>query len=282
MRPRANGHRLIIGSLVALVAASAALVLTGLHYWHQPEYWLVGIPGYFTAIGTVGLAGATFRLIQREGLDRAQTAEALAHSQVMATEAARHRRDDRARQLRIAHYQGTRVSSTEDVRSIVSEGATFDMPKDANTMLYVSQALTIDAADGGSIEIIPNGLWIQGKRTFGRETAVVPFAQSGPSVAWFTAGRTVAEWVQVAESREAGQAGDELRATIGVNDNYDDGVVDTYEIVMGGCPLRRSPDREGQWIVDTGYQPTGFKSVVVKPMPLRRSYFVSKRGNEPL
>lgn len=274
-------HRLAVAAAVALVVVVAGVVVLGIHYWHEPEYWLVGVPGFFTAIGTVGLAGATFRLIQREGQDREMTMRALTHSQVMATEAARHRRDDRARLIRISLWQRVRAAPGPDLGETLEDGTTFDMPLNANAKLCLWQTLRIESADGQPMTVRTNRLTVGGKRTYGLESVELPILQgvrSGPSLATFMAERTIAEWVEIAEHRESGDGSDVAVAAVSVDDGFDDGVIDSYEIHFAGCPLRRSAERQGQWILDTGYDGVAPR-VVVDIRPMRRQYFISKIGD---
>jgi hypothetical protein len=278
-------RKFVVVSLCLLIISVTALVVLGFRYWHESEYWLVGVPGFGTAIGTIGLAAATFRLIQREDRNRQMTLTALAHSQVMATEAARHRRDDRARLLRIALSGPVRAFPEGERADPLKDDEVFDLPADANRKLILSQVLEVGALDGLPITIRPNGLHVHGRRTIGFESLELPYSvRPGPkdNRMWFTVDRAVKEWVEIAEKRERGDPGPEVVVTIGVDDGFDDGVIDAYNIILGGCPLRRSSDRDGQWYLDLRPEPSGIPRIVVVVRPMVRHYFISKIGNQPL
>lgn len=276
-------HRFLTASVGILVVSVVALVVLGIHYWREADYWLVGIPGFGTAIGTIGLAGATFRLIQREDLDRTNTITALSHSQTMATEAARARRDDRARLVRLSHFQQIKVLPEPTSEKWFEDGVTFDMPVDASRKLCVQQYILVETADGEPMSVRMFGLQVYREPTNGAEPVRLPIGRHRDefSLAAFVVERTVSEWVEIAKRREAGDGSDEGHASIIVDDGFDDGVSDTYDIVQGGCPLRPSPQRDGQWILDTGYDGPMHR-VGIAFLPMRRRYFVSKIGNEDL
>lgn len=70
-------------------------------------------------------------------------------SQTAALEAARHRRDDRARLLRITHWQQIQTHLVAgDSNEAVQDNHCFDMPKDANKKLLVSRVFEVLPADG--------------------------------------------------------------------------------------------------------------------------------------
>lgn len=282
----------IVAALILLVASLGGVVWIGFHYWHEPDYWLVAIPGFGTAIGTIGLAGATVRLIQREGAERENTLVALRHSQIIAEqsqtaalEAARHRRDDRARLLQITHWQGIRAHlDAYGADAITPDGHCFDLPKDANRKLLISQSFEVVPADGLPMTATFNGFFVGGKRQIDMQPLSVPFGiPQNRSVARFTVERTLVEWVQIYQERASGQPGEEGHAWIGVDDTFDDGVIDSYELVQGGCPLRKSPDIEGRWILDTaGTNEWNMPQIVFAKRPMTRRYYISKINNQPL
>ena len=286
MRKLILGHRLLAAGIVLAVGSVIAVVILGFVYYDEPDYWLVGIPGFGTAVGTIGLAGATFRLIQRETADRDNTLTALRHSQTMAAEAARQRRDARARLIRISAWNAIRAFSNSnlDNEDLIENGTTFDMPGDANKSIFVNQVVRIEAADERPMSLHLNGLFVNGQLHRGMEPVRLPWNRLAgrESLARFTVARTVAEWVAIAEAREGGDPGDEQHAWIGVDDGFDDGVSDSYEMLLGGCPLRRSTTLTGQWILDIETDRAGYKRVGFDVRPMVRLYFLSKIGNQQL
>lgn len=281
------GSRSLNAAVAALAVSIIGLVVLGFRYWHQADYWLVAVPGFGTAIGTVGLAAATFRLLQRQDAEREMTLTALDHSQVMATEAARQRRDARARLLRISAWQRIQAHLDSVSDDGLKDGQTFDLPADGQRRLLVSQVFQILAADGEPMSVTLNGLVLHRKMQNGMETVRVPLTVGpgvGPSIAWFTVDRSVAEWVNVYQQRQAGDPGDEAYAYIGVDDGFDDGVVDTYLLMQAGCPIRPSGQRDGQWVLDLSGPDSrsGLRRIAFVERPMTRHYFLSKIGNQPL
>lgn len=60
-------------------------------------------------------------------------------------------------------------------------------------------------------------------------------------------------------------------------------MIDSYEIVQGGCPLRKSPDIEGRWILDArGLTEWNMPQIVFGKRPMKRLYYISKIDNQPL
>jgi hypothetical protein len=292
VHPTPESRPWIVASLILVVASIGGVLWIGSHYWHEPDYWLVAIPGFGTAIGTIGLAGATFRLIQREGAERENTLLALKHSQTIAEqsqtaalEAARHRRDDRARLLRITHWQ--RIQTHLDALGAdqaIQDGYYFDLPKDASRKLLIGQNFEVVPTDGHSMTATFNGFTVAGEKQIGIQPLSVPFGMPlKQSLARFTVERTVAEWLQIYEDRAKGEPGEEGHAWIRVDDPYNDGVTDSYEIVQGGCPFKKSPDIEGRWILDaSGMTEWNMPQVVFHKLPMKRLYYISKSDNQPL
>jgi hypothetical protein len=281
----------LVAGLILIAISGGGALWIGLHYWHNPDYWLVAIPGFGTAVGTIALAGATFRLIQREGAERENTRVALEHSQTIAEqsqtaalEAARHRRDDRARLLRITPWQGIKTYlDTLENSALIKDGHHFDIPMDANQKLLVVQVFEVLPAGRVPMTATFNSFTIGGEKHIGMKALQVPLGWPHKSLAWFSVERTVAEWVEIYQQRATRQLGDEGHAWVSVDDTFDDGVLDSYEVVQSGCPLKKSPDLEGRWILDaTGTTDWNTPQVAFAPLPLRRLYYISKTANKAL
>ena len=269
--------------LIGLAASTVVLLVLGLKYGTEQDYWLVGVPTYLTAVGTVGLASATFILLRREDDDRKNTALALEHSAAIALEAARSRRDARARLIQINLVGDPRVLTDRlenGERVPPTEHTFFHLPADELRELTISQTVHIMSQDGREIEISPNGLELQNRETtIGRPMKV---GNAETLVCAYSSTRTVAEWIRIYEMRQSGDPGDENIATVGVADGFDDGTIDTYEIRQGGVPLKPDPNLYGRWTIDTSPGLFGYPKFAVATYPLTRRYYVSKSRNEQL
>lgn len=282
--------------LVAVGVGSA--VALGIRYVHESDYWLVGLPTIATALGTLALAGATFRLIQRESElfkreedERANTLEALRHSQTIAeqsqrsaTEAARQRRDSRARLLHITPFaEPVLFQPAVNEDQPVANGTTFMMPRDADVELVVWSPWKLWAADEQPIKVRLNRLEYGGEPQIAfRDIIIAPdITGRGRDGFGLRVSRTLSEWVTIAAARENGDPGPEPYGTVSVDDGYDDGVIDTYNVIQAGCPIRRDPNTN-QWVVAMGMDSPGIPHVLSQVMPMQRQYFVSKTGNQRL
>ncbi|MFI1212026.1 hypothetical protein ACH4UV_31000 [Streptomyces sp. NPDC020802] len=94
---------------------------------------------------------------------------------------------------------------------------------------------------------------------------------------------------ELSENYEARQAGRPLphrvTGTIAAHDDRDNGVTDTWDIELTGCPVRPVEDREGLWVVADGgpADDPGSDSLeyAVQP-PRRRTYWISRQDGKQL
>jgi len=63
------------------------------------------------------------------------------------------------------------------------------------------------------------------------------------------------------------------------SDSYDDGVVDYWEVRIGGCPVQSIPEEVGGWFVVNDWTPGAPQALGSSLMPRRRRYFLSKADN---
>ena len=226
----------------------------------------------------------TLALAEREN----QANEAgLRASRTVAFEAAKQRRDLRARLIDIdvigdpsIHERPPSGASVPPFGGLVpiAQGNEYHLPRDADRYLFLRQELHLRSTDGNPIWIGPWGnLTIEG---LARNADDLLLGAATVACQLYTR-RTVAEWVRIAEEREQGQPGSHDKAGIRVMDAHDDGTIDQYELQVSGTPLKRVPNRQGVWVVDTGSD-NGYPTIVTKLQPMLRRYWISKSRNEEL
>lgn len=89
---------------------------------------------------------------------------------------------------------------------------------------------------------------------------------------------------ELSENYEARQTGRKLphrvSGTVTVHDSRDNGVTDTWELELTGCPVRPDKTRSGIWVVDTE---SGIDSLEFESHPThQRTYWLSRRRQERL
>ncbi|MER6786961.1 hypothetical protein ABT330_20480 [Streptomyces sp. NPDC000658] len=89
---------------------------------------------------------------------------------------------------------------------------------------------------------------------------------------------------ELSENYEARQDGRPLphrvTGSICVHDGRDNGVTDTWEIELTGCPVRPHPSRSGVWLIDTD---TGAEALEYDSHPAyERTYWISRRRGQRL
>jgi hypothetical protein len=93
--------------------------------------------------------------------------------------------------------------------------------------------------------------------------------------------RMAAEWVANAEAAaRKSQPPNAAIGTVVAKDDFDNGVIDTWEIELGGYPLERMPDEAGSWRVPHCLPQNVPIHAVVRPRV--RRYFRSKARNQEL
>ncbi len=103
--------------------------------------------------------------------------------------------------------------------------------------------------------------------------------------AWCAATHSLGEWIEVYKARAAGQAGDEVVATVTYLDPADTGASDHWDLVIGGVPIEPVPDLDSGWqfIPAPRPAPGEIGAMATSPVVLRhRRYYLSKSRNEEL
>jgi hypothetical protein len=273
-------------SPVVIAVGLAVGVLVLVMAYREPgghEFWSVAFPGTLTGLGTLGLAWLTYTLIRREDADRQSTATALEQSAALVLESARQRRDARARLLQILMVdspvtlgwlpEGGKLPE-------VGDHTVYQMNQDAKKTLTVRQLIQIGAVDGQPIKVMLNGIT---PTESNRRPEYGEFEiGSTPVGFYFDTTRTLEEWIKSYEDRANGSPGYEGRASVGVSDGFDDGVIDVYGLVQGGVPFVDNPNILGQWLVMRSPLQDGSPRFRVATRPMQRQYFISKIRNEHL
>jgi len=96
--------------------------------------------------------------------------------------------------------------------------------------------------------------------------------------------RSVEEWAAIYVDRANGLPGAGTNAMISHSDDYEDGVVDRWELELGGTPLSPALDRGDTWLLPTGpnEDATGRSNIGGVLYPMERRYFLSKRQGKRL
>ena len=98
----------------------------------------------------------------------------------------------------------------------------------------------------------------------------------------FEDGRTVAEWAEGWKRRQEAPNEPRLFLEVIVMDQFDDGIVDKTEVLMGGYPIVPIEGNDAGWIV-RGLPHVALDQVAAKVwsavMPTRRRYFRSRADN---
>ena len=263
-----------------IVTSGGGAIWIGLHYWHNPDYWLVAIPGFRNRCRHYALAGATFIPLDpargRRTREHPPGAGTLSDHRGTVSDGRPggllvHRRDDRARLLRITPWQGIQTYlDTLETSSSIGDGYHFDLPKDANRKLLVGQVFEVLPADGVPMTATFDGFTIFGEKHIGMNALQVPLGlPHNQSLAWFSVERTVTEWVEIYQQRSTGHPGDEGHAWVSVDDTFDDGV----STATNSCRAdvhSKSPDLEGRSILDaTGTTAWNTPQVRLRPAALK-------------
>ncbi len=101
----------------------------------------------------------------------------------------------------------------------------------------------------------------------------------------FDTSRTVAEWVAIHRGAHGeGIGAPEFQATVRHSDPYDDGVIDSWLIIVAGFPVVPVVDKESHWEIAPERRPDipSLPSAVGLVRPMTRRYYVSKSQNTPL
>ncbi|WP_432063411.1 hypothetical protein [Streptomyces sp. S1] len=97
---------------------------------------------------------------------------------------------------------------------------------------------------------------------------------------------TIQEFTENHDAHEAGQPlPHTVTGTVTVHDDRDNGVVDTWNLLLTGHPVMPDPNRGSVWIVVPEHidGPSGRRSLTYDLLPPReRTYWVSRRRQEPL
>jgi len=211
--------------------------------------------------------------------------QSLAAAVQLASEAARSRRDARAPLINV-RLQGEPDWPPLQPSSFGGEpqplhGTKFRVPKDEDQQVLVRQRLLVT-----NRETYPVAL---------QATQIVPAAQPGvmnvPLVhvepgdtvsLLCQEARSLKAWIGVAEDREAGRPGAEVIGMLWHSDSYDDGVVDYWEVRIGGCPVQSISEEVGGWFVVNHWAPGAPPALGSILMPRHRRYFLSKANNREL
>ncbi|MCF3129860.1 hypothetical protein [Streptomyces olivochromogenes] len=94
---------------------------------------------------------------------------------------------------------------------------------------------------------------------------------------------------ELSENYEARQAGEPLphrvTGTVTAHDDRDNGVTDTWEIELTGCPVRPVEDRQGIWVVAgsdlSGDSGSSTLEYALQP-PRKRAYWISRQRGQRL
>jgi hypothetical protein len=94
---------------------------------------------------------------------------------------------------------------------------------------------------------------------------------------------------ELSENYQAGQAGQPLlhrvKGSIAASDDRDNGVTDTWDIELTGCPVRPVEDRDGLWVMAESSLPGDDGSdkleYLVQP-PRKRTYWISRQREQQL
>jgi hypothetical protein len=88
-------------------------------------------------------------------------------------------------------------------------------------------------------------------------------------------------WVERWESRARGEAVEnDIVAQVQVDDGFDEGMIDRWDLVVSAHPVRPKPADVAAWVLRNHEQDPPLVTSAV--MPMVRSYYRSKASNEPL
>jgi hypothetical protein len=214
--------------------------------------------------------------------ERESSEAALAASRTIALEAARERRDARARRLHIDIVAEPQVLSPQvigDAQTLVP-GREFQRSRDDSVRILIRQEIRVLVVGDQRIWISAQNLRNPGLN----ESSSGWLLEAGHNYAFeFDTDRSLAEWAAIAEDRETTRGmGDYNVATIGVDDNFDDGVIDSYEVWLVGTPIVPVSDKQGAWVINMAKTEYGYPPVVANRRPMKRRYYISKSNNEEL
>jgi len=262
----------------AAIATGASAVVVGYQSWQTKR-------AADAARATANDAEETLSLARNS---QASTERSVHYSQLVALEAARQRRDVRLPSLHIDTSTNPvrvfRVGVDGPEREPLSD-ASFRLPDDNDQKVMAMTTVTVRVGEGSpAVTLAYHGDLEPWARTPGSAGGDSPTVAAGESRDLrFSTTRTVEEWVAIADVREQGNPGPENSAMVVLSDLFDDGVIDRYELCMGGTPLhRRSP---GDSLAVFDMSPTnalGWLPVAVSLTPGQRQYFVSKVANHEL
>lgn len=202
----------------------------------------------------------------------------------LAREAARSRRDARAPRIEV-RLEGDPVwppltpSDYGDPQPL-GPGSTYRIPRDQERLILVRQALTVFNHEPFAVRLQASQIVLSDQPLQEVSAISIP---PGASVTLLCQGvRTVSSWIEVAQERANGSGGSEIVGMLWHSDSYDDGVVDYWEVRIGGCPVVPIPDDAAGWMVMASWAPGVTPPLGSGLMPRRRRYFLSKADNREL
>ncbi len=170
--------------------------------------------------------------------------QSLAAAVQLASEAARSRRDARAPLINV-RLQGEpdwpplQPSSFGEPQLL--RGTKFRVPKDEDQQVLVRQRLLVTNLEAYPVAL--QATQIVPEEQPGAMNVPLVHVKPGDTVSLLCQeARSLTAWIGVAEDREAGRPGAEVVGMLWHSDSYDDGVVDYWEVRIGGCPVQSIPE----------------------------------------
>jgi len=244
-----------------------------------------GASALATAIAAIVVARQTFWT--RRAVEVAEEGTVL--SRTMAVEATKTRLDVRAARISVTAngpvlWPAFAPSSFGEANQL-EVGQEFILPRDAEFRVMLRLFLEITNHEDYPVSIGLQGLSHAGEHARASLPSEWTISKGSTEPFRFDASRTVAEWVAIHRgSYVEGIGAPEFQATVGHSDPYDDGVIDSWLVIVAGFPLIPVPDKEGHWEIAPERRPDvpSLPSAVGLVRPMTRRYYVSKKENTPL
>jgi len=154
----------------------------------------------------------------------------------------------------------------------IPTGDSFVLPRDANRRLFFTRKIEILNEGPGTVTLtMHQPLTLPASE---RSITVRTLAPLESIEGIYTVGRSIQDWIDIAETRETGHPGPEHAFTITHTGPRDAEAVEYITVVTGGTVLQRVPDAPATWRVE---QPANVNSIVT---PATRTYWQSKTNNQ--
>lgn len=156
------------------------------------------------------------------------------------------------------------------------------MPRDGAKLVMVQAKVTLFNGSDSHVALSLSGLLDDNGGALPTHLLLAP---SESREVWCASQLSLAEWVNVYQSRTEGRdGGDRVVANVTYIDPGDTGVIDRWDLVMGGTVVESAPLQEGGWLLIDAPRPvTGEVASMGIGVPIRhRTYYLSRSRNEIL